>query len=183
MTDERDDVVATLESAEAEAPTPAAPAAEPDSTEAFLEELAALEADLEEQVTDDLDGVAKIEEAEKSGRLFDWPTLRGAKVKIAHFSAAIDAKARLEELYRKKKTLLPSVALPSKVEERLWEEAMFATVVLGWSGMKKGGYEMPFNLANYRFAMRLRRFRSFVLSKARDAQNFRDASTQELSGN
>lgn len=181
MTNEHDDVAATLAAQDLET---SAPPADVSSQEGdFLEELAALEADLDDTPVSDLSEVLACEKAETEGREFAWPALRGAHVTIAHFTAAIDRKAELEAIYRKRKSKLPSEQLPAKVEERLWEEAMFGTVVKGWRGMVNGGNALVFNLQNYRMAMRLRRFRAFVLSKAREAQNFRDRSGEELSGN
>lgn len=181
---EHDDVAEVLDAARAEpaAAEPPPADAEPESTD-FLEELAALEAELDEQEAESVSDLFATEAAEKAGRWFRWPALRGAEIQIAHFSASVDRKAELEATYRKKKSKLPNEPLPAKVEERLWEEAIFGTVVRGWRGLRDGDRELVFNELSFRKLMRLRRFRSFVLSKAREAQNFRDASRDELAGN
>lgn len=162
----------------------ASPAAAEQQGSELIDELAGLIDRLEEDKPfTDLDQLFDTEHVEKLGRPFDWPAMPGAQVHIAHFTACVDKKSELEEKVRQKKGKLPGEKLSNRVEERLWEEAMFGTVVKGWSGIKKGGYEFPFNQANYRALMKVRRFRSFVLEKARDADGFRSRSAEELSGN
>jgi len=177
---EVDDVLATLGASEG-APATAKP--KPDSTDGLLDELAALESELDGKPFDDLADLFSAEHAEKIGRAFEWPAMPGATVTIAHISAAVDKKAELEDQYRKRKAKLPGERLVARVEERLWEEAMLGTVVKGWSGLKRDGYEYPFTAANYRALMRVRRFRAFVLEKARDADAFRAQVDAEIAGN
>lgn len=183
-THEPDDVAAVLDAPQ---PEPAETATEAPPAEAengdLIAELDALEAELDEQEADDLAEIFAAEQHEKEGRWIRWPALKGCEVHLAHFTAATDAKSQLEATYRKRKRKLPSEALPAQVEERLWEEAMFGTVVRGWRGMTDGATELPFTKLNYRRLMGLRRFRSFVLAKAREAQNFRDAERDEIAGN
>lgn len=183
MTDHEEDVVATLESEPISSPTGGAAAPPEPSRDTFFDELEALEEGLEAATVDDFEQVMDGEKAEATGREFEWPLLKGCRVHIAHFSAAVEKKAELEAVYRKRKSKLPSEQLTDKVQEKLWREAMFGTVVKGWSGFKRGGYEQPFNLANYRAAMESRKFRLFVMAKSKDAQNFVDRSAEELSGN
>lgn len=180
---EPDDVAEVLDAAATATPATAPPVPPSEDADDFLEQLAALEASAEEKESEDIAQIMDTELAETTGRWFHWPALKGAEIQIAHFSAAIDRKSELETKYRKSKSKLPNDPLPPKVDERLWEEALFGTVVRSWRGMRYNGYELPFNQVNYRMVMRLRRFRSFVLGKAREAQNFRDAARETVAGN
>lgn len=176
---DEDDVLRTITEPEPQA----AATATADEKSDLLEELAALDLLQEDKPFADLDELFGAEHAEKLGREFDWPAMPGAKLQIAHFSAAIDKKNELEDRYRRRKNKLPGERLAARVEERIWEEAMLGTVVKGWSGLRRGGYDYPFTEANYRALMRVRRFRSAVLEIARDSDRFRERADEDLRGN
>jgi hypothetical protein len=67
------------------------------------------------------------------------------------------------------------------VDERLWREALFGTVVKGWEGIPLNGFALPFNEKNYRILIANRRFRSFVFEQARSG--FREKVAESARGN
>lgn len=181
-TAEEEAAIAAIVDAEPQTDPTASPV-EDAGGESFLEELAALEAELEGEPFEDLRDLLDTDHAETLGLTFDWPAMPGAKVTIAHMSAAVAKKTQLETKYRSKHRKLPQDSLPSNVEERLWHEAMYGTVVKGWSGLKLDGKPFGFTLDNYRTLMKIRRFRAFVIEKSRDADAFRSRADEEIRGN
>lgn len=182
MTDERDDVINTLAQGDVH-DEPAAEESESGSSD-FMEAMERLEADMSGPAFTDLRQLIDAEKAEEEGRFFPWPGIQGAEIHIAHLSACGDKRMQLESTYRKRKGKKPSEPLDQKVDEQIWREAMFKTVVKGWRGLKLDGKEVPFTLQNYReFMDKVRGLRSFVIRKASEAQNFRNEEYDELSGN
>lgn len=172
---------AEVEAIAAETETPAA--SEQERSE-FFDELAEVMDALEEDVRfEDIDDLFESEEAEHEGRWFPWPAMPGMEIHIAHFSSCMDRRNELEEKLRKRKGIAPGVPLSDKVSEQLWRESFFGTVVRGWRGAKRGGYEFVFNLQNFRKMQGSRYFRGFVMKKSKDAENFRAQRVEEISGN
>lgn len=118
----------------------------------------------------DLSELESREEEELTGRKFDWPAMPGAWVQIAAFRACLEKKNELERKFRDKKGLFGK-ELDPKVEENLYRESMFGTVVKGWSGITDKGFAKPFNLENYRRLMNTFRFKVFVMEKAKSVQD------------
>lgn len=139
--------------------------------------LAALEAMNEagdDQSFGDLSAILDAETQEEAGQWFDWPALKDARVHIAHLRNAADRHAELERKFRVRKGQMEGELAPS-VATRLWEESLFGSVVLGWEGIRENGFEVVFNLENFRKLMKVHRFRTFMIERSRSIQAKRDA--------
>ena len=138
--------------------------------------------DLEDEGTfDDLDQIFEAEDAEKAGRPVEWPAMPGAKVHIAHFSACLEKRRKLEDKLRERKrwTTQKTPERPAKISEELWREAMFGTVVLDWEHVPHRGRDLEFSLRNYRSLIKTRRFRTFVFENCQDADQYRAEQEDE----
>lgn len=133
----------------------------------------------DEQPFGDLSAILEAEQQEEAGQWHDWPDLAGASVHIAHLRAAADRQSDLERQYRIRKGKVEG-ELPPEISQRLWEESLFGSVVLGWKGIKEGGFEVTFTLANFRKLWKTFRFRRFVIQKAKSIQAKRDAVEGEV---
>jgi len=128
----------------------------------------------DDQSFDDLSAILEAEASEEAGQWFDWPALQGAQVHIAHLRNAADRHADLERKYRVRKGQMEGELAPA-VANRLWEESLFGSVVLGWKGIREGGLEVVFNLDNFRKLLKVHRFRTFMIERSRSIQAKRDA--------
>ena len=149
----------------------------------FLEELDGMDlSDPGEEVFDSLGDLFAKEELEDEGTWFDWPAIPGARVHIAFFGNCNDKRIALERAYREKKQIPYSKALHPAVEEALYRDSMFKTVVKGWE-ITDGGRVLEFNEKNYLRLMKTKRFRSFVMEKSSQLDEFRERDREESEKN
>lgn len=161
-------------------------AGEQESTEGILDELAKLKASVEDVEVGGIEELEAIAEREEAGVWSPWPVIAGARVLVAHLSAASDRQQELDAAYRKRFKIAPGVELQKNVREAIFRESFFGTVVRDWSGMRLSRTspdELPFNLANYRRLVKLRQFRGWVFVQATDQERFRVESAEALRGN
>lgn len=150
----------------------------------FMEDLWMIEVPEEEEPFRGFEAIEAVEEVEQLGIAIIWP-LTGAKLRIAHVNACTTKRDNLEDQWRRQNRKPPEQALPKPVEEELWKQALYRTVVLPWDSfpLNDKGDQLEFNKKNYRRVIESRRFRQFVLQASANAQKFRDAADESVRKN
>lgn len=150
----------------------------------FLRELDEIDSKPDDVPFENLDEMLATEKAEREGLWVDWPACKGARILLAHTSAASEKMDELERKYRAKGKRPPSEPLPIAVRARIVEEALFGAVVKDWSGIARGGFTLPFNRENFKWLMKENRwFRTFIFQASGDSDKFRQRAMEELRGN
>lgn len=151
-----------------------------DEDDLFIAGLADLQP-TSERPFESLDELFAVEDREQRGVWERWPSTTDAEVLIAHVTAAAEKREQLETRIREKHKIPDGKPLSRNLNEALWRASYFGTVVKGWRGSFFNGRE--FNEANFRAAMGSRQFRFFIQKNAMNAERFRIARVERLSGN
>ena len=70
-------------------------------------------------------------------------------------------------------------AIPPATEEAIMLDCLAEHVLLGWENITNAGQPYPYNRDNARAALAIKDFAEFVVSRARDAELFRQGETRE----